>query len=130
MTWHKLWDEFHLFSTYLYLFGNKRVKSKLSISRVFLMPHTYPQTFVLGAYVSFDGTHVSCAMGRRNKSEQIYQPTTGGLQKGRKKVNLCVQNEFKIDYICKVYPMRPGRLPNCELTISDSSGAAIDRQVI
>ena len=28
------WDEFHLFSTY---FGNKRVKSKLSISRVFLM---------------------------------------------------------------------------------------------
>ena len=31
------WDEFHLFSTYLYLFGDKRVKSKLSISRVFLM---------------------------------------------------------------------------------------------
>ena len=30
-------DEFHLFSTYSYLFGNKRVKSKLSISRVFLM---------------------------------------------------------------------------------------------
>jgi len=31
------WDEFHLFLTYLYLFGNKHVKSKLSISRVFLM---------------------------------------------------------------------------------------------
>src|SRR6202044_398104 len=30
-------DEFDLFSTYSYLFGNKRVKSKLSISRVFLM---------------------------------------------------------------------------------------------
>ena len=30
-------DEFHLFPTYSYLFGNKRVKSKLSISRVFLM---------------------------------------------------------------------------------------------
>src|ERR1700693_3955201 len=30
-------DEFHLFSTYSYLFGNKRVKSKLSISWVFLM---------------------------------------------------------------------------------------------
>jgi hypothetical protein len=30
-------DEFHLFSTYSYLFGNKHVKSKLSISRVFLM---------------------------------------------------------------------------------------------
>jgi len=30
-------DEFHLFLTYSYLFGNKHVKSKLSISRVFLM---------------------------------------------------------------------------------------------
>jgi hypothetical protein len=30
-------DEFHLFSTYSYLFGNKHIKSKLSISRVFLM---------------------------------------------------------------------------------------------
>ena len=30
-------DEFHLFSTYLYLFGDKCVKSKLSISWVFLM---------------------------------------------------------------------------------------------
>src|ERR1700735_629044 len=30
-------DEFHLFLTYSYLFGNKRVKSKLSISQVFLM---------------------------------------------------------------------------------------------
>ena len=30
-------DEFHLFSTYSYLFGNKHTKSKLSISRVFLM---------------------------------------------------------------------------------------------
>ena len=29
-------DEFHLFSTYSYLFGNKPVKSKLSISPVFL----------------------------------------------------------------------------------------------
>ena len=30
-------DEFHLFLTYSYLFGNKHVKSKLNISRVFLM---------------------------------------------------------------------------------------------
>jgi hypothetical protein len=30
-------DEFDLFSTYLYLFGNKRVKYKLSFFRVFLM---------------------------------------------------------------------------------------------
>jgi hypothetical protein len=30
-------DEFHLFSTYLYLFGNKCVKSKLSIFLIFLM---------------------------------------------------------------------------------------------
>src|ERR1700734_1794300 len=30
-------DKFDLFSTYLYLFGNKCVKSKLSISQVFLM---------------------------------------------------------------------------------------------
>ena len=30
-------DEFHLFLTYSYLFGNKHVKSKLSISQVFLM---------------------------------------------------------------------------------------------
>jgi hypothetical protein len=30
-------DEFHLFLTYSYLFGNKRVNSKLSISRVLLM---------------------------------------------------------------------------------------------
>src|ERR1700691_114217 len=33
-------DEFHLFSTYSYLFGNKRVKSNLSTSRVFLMGGT------------------------------------------------------------------------------------------
>ena len=31
-------DEFDLFSTYLYLFGNKRVKYKLSFFRIFLMP--------------------------------------------------------------------------------------------
>jgi hypothetical protein len=30
-------DEFHLFSTYLYLFGTKCVKSKLSIFLIFLM---------------------------------------------------------------------------------------------
>jgi hypothetical protein len=30
-------DEFDLFCTYLYLSGNKRVKSKLSIFLVFLM---------------------------------------------------------------------------------------------
>ena len=42
--------EFHLFSAYLYLFGNKCVKSKLSIFPVFLMPwngdiwHTFIST--------------------------------------------------------------------------------------
>jgi hypothetical protein len=30
-------DEFHLFSTYSYLFGNKLIKSKLSISQDFLI---------------------------------------------------------------------------------------------
>jgi hypothetical protein len=30
-------DEFDLFLTYLYLFGNKRVKYKLSFFRIFLM---------------------------------------------------------------------------------------------
>ena len=30
-------DEFDLFSTYLYLFGNKHVKFKLSFFRIFLM---------------------------------------------------------------------------------------------
>ena len=30
-------DEFYLFSTYLYLFGNKHIKSKLHIFTVFLM---------------------------------------------------------------------------------------------
>ena len=30
-------DEFDLFLTYLYLFGNKRVKYKLSFFRLFLM---------------------------------------------------------------------------------------------
>jgi hypothetical protein len=30
-------DEFDLFSTYLYLFGNKHVKYKLSFFRIFLM---------------------------------------------------------------------------------------------
>ena len=30
-------DEFDLFSTYLYLFSNKRVKYKLSFFRIFLM---------------------------------------------------------------------------------------------
>jgi hypothetical protein len=33
-------DEFDLFCTYLYLSGNKRVKSKLSIFLVFLMKET------------------------------------------------------------------------------------------
>jgi len=70
-------DEFHLFLTYSYLFGNKRVKSKLSISRVFLMSELeFNLCNATRAIINVHRLCISCIVSIRGK-RGVYFPRNG-----------------------------------------------------
>jgi len=95
-------DEFDLFSTYLYLFGNKRVKYKLSFFRVFLM-HTADRggynmhTYVPLAYLKYLNKYALTA----NVSAYVKYANTFACQNYlRKIVVLYISNSACQKWIC------------------------------